>query len=129
MGTERALLFSRKRAKGQAKHRQLELLGGHMEDERDPMTALLAELEEEEKSGVLADKVRTEQPSARTLMIDGTRHFLFETEISLEQYLDLRHGKKESLGFKLIPESEVSARELQWRFTPRTRDIVARIRS
>ena len=127
MGSERSLLFSRKRAKGQAKHRQLELLGGHMDDEEDPLTALLAELEEEEKSGVLAEHVTAERPSSQTFTIAGTTHFVFDTELTLDQYLDLRHGKKESLGFKLVPEALVAARELQWRFTPRTRTILARI--
>ncbi len=127
MGSERSLLFSRKRAKGQAKHRLLELLGGHMDHEHDPLTALLAELDEEEKSGVLVEKISTERPSSQTLIIAGTTHFLFETELTLDQYLDLRHGKKESLGFKLIPQSQVMARELQWRFTPNTREILARM--
>ena len=127
IGSERGLLFSRKRAKGQAKHGQLELLGGHMDDEKDPLAALLAELEEEEKSGVLAEKVAAEQPTTQTLTIAGTTHFLFLTELNLDQYLELRHGKKESLGFKLVPESLVTERELQWRFTPRTREILARV--
>jgi hypothetical protein len=118
------LLFSRKKAKGTPKHGRLELLGGGM-DEDDPLEALVRELDEEEKTGTLAKKVRWEQPGPRTIHVDGETHYIFEIAISLAEYIDLQHSRKESMGLKVVPRSALSDGELYSRLTTRTQKILA----
>lgn len=121
---EPAYLLSRKRAKGTPKHGKLEFLGGGTDGD-DPFTGLVRELEEEEKSGTLASMVSSIQPSARLVRVDGTPHYIFEVTITVDEYLELRHGRKESLGFKVVPQSMVRTPQIQARLTGRTRGILA----
>lgn len=120
---EPTLLMSRKKAKGTPKHGKLELLGGG-NDGQEAMQGLLRELEEEEKSGRLAEVVRSSMPGARIVTVDDTTHYVFEVTISLDDYIQLRHTKKESLGFKAIPQARIADPTFRDRLTKRTQAIL-----
>ncbi len=122
------VLLSRKRAKGTPKHGRLELLGGGIDDGEDPLEGLMRELAEEEKTGGLARKVGWEQPAPKLMTIEGTPHYIFEVSISLEEYLELQHNRKESLGLKVVPESVLSNSQFQSRLTPKMQKILAMLR-
>ena len=115
------LLFSIKRAKSPEKHGKLEFLGGHLEPGETPLQALVRELEEEEKSGLLSRKAAEEQPGFIEFEAGGAHHYLFEIVISENDYQIIEHDKRESLGFELIPASE--AVHHRQRLTPRSRKI------
>lgn len=121
-GTE-TLLFTRKRATGTPKHGHLEFLGGGIGD-GSPVEGLMRELREEEKSGLLARKVATQNPEPKALSIAGVTHYMFEISISLEDYLELRHGRAESLGFKAVPAAKLRDERVWRRVTPKTQEIV-----
>jgi hypothetical protein len=120
---EPVLLFSRKRAKGTPKHKLFEFLGGGL-DGNDPMEGLVRELEEEEKSGALAEHVRRARPSPRLVTVGGAPQYVFETTIPLELYLELRHAKAESFGFALIPSTRLASPGMTDRFTKKTVGIL-----
>ncbi len=122
------VLLSRKRAKGTPKHGRLELLGGGIDDGEAPLEGLIRELAEEEKTGGLARKVGWEQPAPKLMTIEGTPHYIFEVSISLEEYLDLQHNRKESLGLKVVPESALSDSQIQSRLTPKTQKILTALK-
>ena len=61
-------LMSIKKAKGTPKHKKLEILGGGT-DGQDAFEGLLRELEEEEKTGRLAQIVREQHPEPRSFSI------------------------------------------------------------
>lgn len=119
-------LFSRKKAKGTPKHGMLELLGGGVDGE-PPLDGLVRELEEEEKSGLLARRVRLLAPEPRVFKIDGIPHHIFELSIDFDHYLDLRHSSKESLGFKVVPASMLRDDVLWSRLTEKTQRILAEL--
>ncbi len=127
MGAENILL-SRKRAKGTPKLGRLELLGGGIDDGEEPLEGLIRELAEEEKTGGLARKVGWERPAPKFITIEGTPHYIFEVSISLEEYLDLQHNRKESLGLKVVPESVLSTSQFQSRLTPRMQKILTALK-
>ena len=122
------VLLSRKRAKGTPKHGRLELLGGGIDDGEEPLEGLIRELAEEEKTGGLARKVGWEQPAPKLMTIEGTPHYIFEVSISLEEYLDLQHNRKESLGLKVVPQSALSDSQIQSRLTPKTQKILTALK-
>jgi len=121
--SDEVLLFSRKKAKGTPRHGQLELLGGGM-DGSSPLNGLIRELEEEEKSGALAQEVRRASPSPRLLTVDNVPHYIFEVRIPMSVYLDARHDKGESLGFLVVPKSRLGDPGMAGRFTRKTIGIL-----
>ncbi|MFQ6045338.1 MAG: NUDIX hydrolase [Gemmatimonadales bacterium] len=118
-----ALLLSRKRAKGNPGHKMLEFLGGGVDGER-PLEGLVRELEEEEKTGFLARRVKLLAPDPRRLTVDGVPHYVYELSIGFDQYLDLQHDRKESFGFRLVPASMLRDESVWSRLTERTRRIL-----
>jgi hypothetical protein len=118
------LLFSRKKAKGTPKHGRLELLGGGTEG-GDPFAALLRELEEEEKSGVLAQRAAATHPAPRLISVQGDPHYIFEITLSLDDYVEVRHAKDESLGFKAVPAAALRDQRFHSRLTDRTQRILS----
>lgn len=121
------LLLSSKSAKGTSKHGKLELLGGGI-GEDDPLEGLARELKEEEKSGLLARELLANRPEPRRIEVGGTEHYVFELAIPLDDYLDLRPDHKESLGFKLVPQTLLTDPHFQARLTDKTRAILSQLR-
>ena len=115
-------LFSRKNAPGHDKHNHLEFLGGHLENE-SPIEAVVRELKEEEKTGLLAARLSGQQP-AEQVKIDGVDHHIFRVTISHDEYLSLRHDPHESLGFELVPVSALRGKKVQAELTRKTRLIL-----
>jgi len=99
-------LMSIKKAKGTPKHKKLEILGGGT-DGQDAFEGLVRELEEEEKTGRLAEIVRELHPEPKSFAIAESPHHMYEVTIPFEDYLTLRPHKAESFGFKVIPESKL----------------------
>lgn len=124
-GGDRLSMLSKKRArKSQKKHGKLEMLGGHLKPEESPLQALIRELREEEASGLLSAKVRSVSPEPREVDAGGARHYLFDIEISYEEFTRLQPSPKESLGFRLVPTAELEAGKHHARLTPKTRKIL-----
>ncbi len=120
---EPTLLMSRKKAKGTDKHGLLELLGGGT-DGQDPLPGLIRELEEEEKTGRLAELVRAQPPTPRVARLDGDAHYLFELSIAFADYVELRHAKGESMGFKAVPEAQLQDLYRAGLLTKRTQGLL-----
>jgi len=112
-------LMSIKKAKGTPKHKKLEILGGGT-DGQDAFEGLVRELEEEEKTGRLAEIVREQHPEPRSFSIAESPHHLYEITIDFEDYLGLRHHKAESFGFKVVPESKLKEPAFHAQLTRKT---------
>ncbi len=117
-------LLSRKRSCDKRKHGKLEMLGGHLDGKESPIEALIRELREEEKTGKLASYVERHSPSHQTKVAGRATHHLFEFTLSNAKYEQLKHHPCESLGFELLPTSELNARQHWKRLTHRTRKIL-----
>ncbi|MFQ5653922.1 MAG: hypothetical protein ACE5GW_04230, partial [Planctomycetota bacterium] len=78
-------LMSIKKAKGTPKHKKLEILGGGVDGD-SAFEGLLRELEEEEKTGRLAEIVRESSPSPQSFAIDRSPHHVYEVTIEYEDY-------------------------------------------
>lgn len=117
-------LLSQKRADGKPKHGKLEMLGGHVETGELPFEALLRELREEETSGRLAEHVVARAPTSRTAKAGGATHHLFELTLSSEDCERLTADPDESLGFELVPATELDAGKHQERLTWRTQRVL-----
>ena len=111
-------LLARKNAPGHHKHNRLEFLGGHIENE-SPVEAIVRELKEEEKTGLLSAKLTGQQPAAQ-VEVDGQNHYIFQITISQDEYLSLEHDPSESLGFELVPISALREEKFQSRLTRKT---------
>lgn len=121
-------VFSIKNAPGKRKHNHLELLGGKIKPGEHPLQALIRELEEEEANGILADRIRAQEPEHQnTIQIGKRPYYIFDVSISFDDYLNIRHSPKESLGFKLVPEPMLKRVDFQQKLTPRTRTILKRL--
>ena len=112
-------LMSIKKAKGTEKHKKLEILGGGTDGD-DAFEGLVRELEEEEKTGRLAEIVREQKPEPRSFSIDQSPHHMYEVTISFEDYLTLRHHKAESFGFKVVPEAKLKDAKFHAQLTRKT---------
>jgi hypothetical protein len=112
-------LMSVKKAKGTPKHKKLEILGGGT-DGQDAFEALVRELEEEEKTGRLAEIVRALHPEPRSFTIADAPHHMYEVTIAFEDYLTIRADKAESFGFVVIPESKLREPAFQGELTRKT---------
>lgn len=112
-------LMSIKKAKGTPKHKKLEILGGGTDGD-NAFEGLVRELEEEEKTGRLAEIVREQKPEPQSFSIDRTPHHLYEVTIAYEDYLTLRHHKDESFGFKVVPESKLKDTTFHRQLTRKT---------
>ena len=117
--TEPTQLMSIKKAKDTPKHKKLEILGGGT-DGQNAFEGLVRELEEEERTGRLAEIVRDKKPTPRSFSIDNAPHHLYEVTIDFEDYLALRHHKAESFGFRAIPESKLRDPAFQLLLTRKT---------
>jgi 8-oxo-dGTP pyrophosphatase MutT (NUDIX family) len=118
-GDEEWALLSRKNAEGMTKHGQLEMLGGHVENGEEPLPGLIRELREEERSGALADHVERLEPTYTAKTVDNSTHFLFEIRLPESEFSKLDPDPVESIGFELIPVTELQVgahwEELTWR--------------
>jgi len=118
------LLFSIKRAPGKPqKDQKLELIGGHVEDGETPLEGLIRELQEEEESGILAEKVRSLEPIPDDIPVQNTCHYIFRMPLSEGDLRHIRHSPSESHGYRLLHRSQPVVDPL--RFTPKTIDIFA----
>lgn len=112
-------LMSVKKAKDTPKHKKLEILGGGT-DGQDRFEGLVRELEEEEKTGRLAELVREKHPEPRSFSIADAPHHVYEVTIDYEDYIALRHHKSESFGFKVVPESKLKDPDFHPKLTRKT---------
>lgn len=117
-------LLSRKRSGDERKHGKLEMLGGRLDGKEFPFEALIRELREEEETGKLASYVERHSPSYQTKVAGRATHHLFEVTLPNAKYEQLKHHPRESLGFELLPTSELNARQHWKRLTYRTRKIL-----
>ena len=117
-------LLSIKRVEGKRKHGKLEMLGGHLDQKESPLEALIRELGEEERTGYLSERVRALESQPLELDAGGALHHLFELVISEQEFKELQHNPKESLGFELIRMSELRDGQHWDRLTRRTQRIL-----
>ncbi len=120
------LLLSRKRAHGEQKHGQLELLGGRLDDD-PPFEGLLRELEEEEDSGLLAELVASRRPTAERLELPGAVYHVYRLEIDPDDLGLLVPHESESLGFELVPTEALADPGFWVELTERTVQTLARL--
>lgn len=121
-------VFSRKRkANAPESDSHMELLGGKIDEGEEPMQALVRELREEEKTGIIAARVLQLQPQYKKVIVSGQDHYVFHITIERADLQNIRHDEKESRGFvKVGLEVIHNRRELLVnlsRFTPKTRKI------
>ena len=117
-------LLSIKRAEGTKKHGKLELLGGHVEKDEQPLEALIRELQEEESSGFLARRAVLECSSPAQIDVAGAHHYVFGLTITSDEFSHLVAGKEESLGFQLISINELRSDDMQGRMTSRSGQLL-----
>jgi 8-oxo-dGTP pyrophosphatase MutT (NUDIX family) len=121
-------LFSRKRAPGQKKDKHLEMLGGKLEKNEDPLDALIRETREEEASGLLADFLAREKPSYEEVRVDlnvmDEPQYIFRIEMDPELVEQLKADPEESHGLEKIKaelfDSDYEMKYLRDQFTPKT---------
>jgi hypothetical protein len=123
-------VFSQKRAPWlpeDAATRRLELIGGTIVGDETPFEALLRELQEEETSGMLAEKARTLRPTPQQIVVYGEPHYIYRMTISGDEFERMIHDPEESYGFDLVSETVIADREKlrenAARFTWKTRGI------
>jgi hypothetical protein len=115
-------LFSLKRAPGKpAKDGKLELLGGKIENGETRIEGLLRELQEEEKTGVLARKAATLRMNPKFICLKGQDNFIYRMEITPEELQGVEMDGEESYGYEMLKEADFA--DDPDRFTPKTRKI------
>jgi len=121
-------LFSRKRAPGQKKDRHLEMLGGKLEKNEDPLDALIRETREEEASGLLADFLERERPGYEEVRVDlnvmDEPQYIFRIEMEPALADQLKADPDESHGLEKVKaalfDSDYEMKYLRDQFTPKT---------
>lgn len=105
----------------------LELLGGKVDEGEEPMQALVRELREEEKTGIIAAKVLHLQPQYKQVVVSGQNHYIYRVVLEPGNLQNIRHNEKESRGFvKVGMDILQNKHELLvnlTNFTPKTRKI------
>lgn len=98
-------LFSEKRKPFSSDDRLLELLGGRLDNSETPFQGLIRELQEEDLSGMLANKVKSLNLQPRDIVVNNENHSIYEIEITQKEYNGLKYNPTESYGFHLIEKS------------------------
>lgn len=118
-------LFSKKRAPWSSKKdNKLELIGGALEYNESPLSALIRELKEEEQSGILSKKVMTLNPIPSEIYVGNEPHFIYQITISNDEYSKTIYCHDESYGYQLIQRDIIEDRSALAKcislFTPKT---------
>ncbi|MBC8368077.1 NUDIX domain-containing protein [bacterium] len=121
-------LFSRKRAPGRKKDRHLEMLGGKLEKNEDPLDALIRETREEEASGLLADFLERERPGYEEVRVDlnvmDEPQYIFRIEMDPALADQLKADPEESHGLEKVKaalfDSDYEMKYLRDQFTRKT---------
>ncbi len=100
-------LFSEKRKPESSDDHLLELLGGRLEPSETPFQGLMRELQEEDLSEILANKVKSLDPQPKEILVNHEKHSIYKVNITQGEYNNLRHNPNESYGFQLIEKSVV----------------------
>ena len=64
----------------------LELLGGHLEPSESDFQGLLRELQEEDLSGILANKVKSLNPRPKEILVNHEKHSIYKVNITQDDY-------------------------------------------
>ena len=120
-------LFSEKRKPGSSDDHLLELPGGRLEPSETPFQGLMRELQEEDLSEILANKVESLDPQPKEILVNHEKHSIYKVNITQDEYNYLKHNPNESYGFKLIEKSVVDDKKTLensiHKFTNKTRKI------
>jgi len=100
-------LFSEKRKPESSDDHLLELLGGRLEPSETPFQGLMRELQEEDLSEILANKVKSLDLQPKEILVNHEKHSIYKVNITQDEYNNLRHNPNESYGFQLIEKSVV----------------------
>ncbi|MBT5304400.1 MAG: hypothetical protein HOI47_09600 [Candidatus Scalindua sp.] len=100
-------LFSEKRKPESSDDHLLELLGGRLEHSETPFQGLMRELQEEDLSEILANKVKPLDLQPKEILVNHEKHSIYKVNITQDEYNNLRHNPNESYGFQLIEKSVV----------------------
>ena len=124
--TDACYLFSKKRKPGSRGDRRLEMIGGKVKRDEQPLDALIREASEEEPSGILSTEVERQRPRFMEIDIDGQKHFIGKISVNDARVRSLTHDRKESYGFESIESrvvedpQELMKPENLSKFTPKT---------
>jgi 8-oxo-dGTP pyrophosphatase MutT (NUDIX family) len=121
-------LFSCKKAPGKKKDGLLEFIGGRLDQNESPFSAMLREAGEEEVTGSLVDQLLDKRPDAQELLVGNSnscrRHYIYRIEIDEAIARLFRANNTESYGFKFvrdeIVDSDVQLRDYCNQLTPMT---------
>lgn len=118
-------IFSKKRSPSSPKKdKKLELIGGGLDPKETFFQGLIRELQEEEESGILAQKAKALNPTYKEIIVKEDPHFIYSMDLNKDEFKKLIPNKKESYGFYLIPKNLILNKESLRRnielFTPKT---------
>ena len=118
-------VFSKKRAPwSRKKDHKLELIGGALEYNESPFSALIRELKEEELSGILSEKAISLNPIPIEIYVGKEPHFIYRITISKDEYNKLIYNHDESYGYQLIQRNAIEVKLTLTKFitlfTPKT---------
>ena len=114
-------LMSSKRKPGHRDHSRLEFLGGRHDPGEIAITALLRELAEEELTGKLSVLAESRVGECFEINHDKTHHYLYQFSLVESECTQLVPDPGESLGFTLVPASQLVPGE---QFTFKTNQIL-----
>ncbi len=123
----RFYLFSEKRKPESSDDHLLELPGGRLEPSETAFQGLMRELQEEDLSEILANKVKSLDPQPKEILVNHEKHSIYKVNITQDEYNNLRYNPNESYGFQLIEKSVVDDKKTLensiHKFTNKTRMI------
>lgn len=125
-------VFSKKRSpRKPKKDKKLELIGGQLDSKETFFQALIRELQEEEESGILAQKAKALNPTYKEIIVKGEPHFIYTMNLNKDEFKKLIPNTEESYGFHLIQQSLVLNKEKLKSniklFTPKTLLILSEL--
>ncbi len=125
-----------KKHKDGKKHHGLEFLGGRVDADEEPLSALLRELAEEDSSGELAQAARNQTKSHHKQDIrfkDGTTTRLYQFTLDPEAWMRIEdhfqnYPKKTGESFGLVLISKTSILRGDHHLTPKTKKILEKMK-
>ncbi|MBI9047711.1 MAG: NUDIX domain-containing protein [Anaerolineaceae bacterium] len=121
---EKQYVFSIKKSPlNPLKDNRLELFGGNVDLGETPFEGLIRELQEEEMSGILAEKAKAFKLKPLKLFgIEKKTQCIYQMEISLQEHSQLKAHPDESYGIQTLSQKKIVTLENieMDHFTPKT---------
>ncbi|WP_080802710.1 NUDIX hydrolase [Desulfamplus magnetovallimortis] len=87
------------------KDKRLEFFGGNVDQGETPFEGLIRELQEEEMTGILAEKAKALKPEPlKSFEVDGKIQCIYQMEITTDEYPKLKAHPDESYGIRSLPQ-------------------------